>query len=176
MDFERIFEHICESDFHNEVYFCMSRSQYLKSGEKRGVLTIQITDFEHYLKYLKKEKSDSRVRLFYDTNFNYPLLEQYNPDVQFVVNLKLEDKESTEIINKKNPRNIYYGKTMSLSGTIINQDEHVLSTPCINCDENEKVPIEELPYTSSKCSCCDKMLPIKYMYECTNCCTQYIYS
>lgn len=163
----------------NSLYFVMARSQFLKKGERKGILNISIDDPEQYLNYLE-EKTEELPKM--QINYEKDCMSEYDPNEQFI--LYLETKESQEdddwatsqnIINSIVPHKILYSETVSLSGSEFNQEDHILNTPCAVCERISKVKLEEPPYESKQCDCCEKRVFIKFIYECTKCCTQYAY-
>ncbi len=178
---------ISNEDEINNLYFIIARSQYLKQHEHRGVLNVLTKFPEEYLNYLKGNISDiPKMKIYYDISnkiFNdhdyTSELKEYNPNSQFLLLLETKNKEwsySFVIIDKKSAREILYSKTISLSGSEFNPEEHILNTPCAICDMTSKVKLEDMPYEFSTCETCNEKIFIKYIYECTKCCTQYVYT
>lgn len=169
-----IIDLISNNEEFNNLYFIMARSQYLRCGEKKGVLNIRTLYSEQYLKYLKEELYElPKINISYTETES---VEDYDPNKQFLLYLETDSENSSiTIIDKKTPRNILYGQTISLSGSEFNQHEHIINTPCVKCEREEKVKLGIIPYKFSTCNFCNEDVYIKFIYECIKCCTQYIY-
>ena len=192
MTHKQILDKMANDDVFNEKYFVLARSLYVESGEKRGALSLSIPDPAHFIRYLNNQEQEPNINMYpYDetdemfenNNMYHSMRDAYDVDRQFLLyietcNDKINDKwtSSFATITKKTPRTVYYSKSVSLSGSEFNQEEHVINTPCISCGELNRTKLDNLPYDYAKCSCCDDNIVIKEMYECTTCCAQYIYT
>ncbi len=177
MNNDKIVSLLKENKGLNNLYFIMARSQFLKRNEQKGVLNVVVEEPEKYLQYISKEISElPQMQICYDCDDE---AEEYNSNNQFVLSLETKESDgwhsSLNVIDIKTPRRIFYSEIISLSGSNFDQEEHILNSPCAICERISKVKLEEPPYHSQKCECCDTQVFIKFIFECTKCCTQYAY-
>ena len=162
-----ILDIITNDNMINEMYFMIARSRYLIDNETHGVLVLISNDPEPFLNYLKHTGPMPQLDISYDTT---SYTEKYDPNTQFIIVLN----GLTEIINKKIPRTIFYNKI--ICDTDIDMNEYILNSQCVSCQKLINKKLNNPPFDHVTCERCDKNVQIKSMYECTYCCTQYVYT
>jgi hypothetical protein len=135
----------------NSLYFTIARTNFLKNEEK-GMLRVSADDA--YEQYLQGIDTTYNLSIFYDTTTH-----TYNEDTQFVI--QINNLEPT-IIDKLTPQKTYYSRRNELQ-----------YMSCLECESECKVLSTFEKYY--ECTCCQKQQEVKYVIECTKCCTKYIY-
>lgn len=160
-EMDNIIQKIKTDELTNHVLFTLARTNYLKTGEEKGSIIVDIDD-------LDIETISLFEKICYVTNQNL----DYNPQTQFIVVFKTETSTFKHCFDSIRKRSIFFVRVFTFGNYDVDTAYHTMYCP--NCDEQQLRKLTNFSSTNP-CNRCSNQVNVIRILECSMCCTQLIY-